>query len=147
MYTLIVYAGWLGLFGTLAFALWKGDMAERLGASLNFGLAIVGLLIHLVLPLSWRGIGLLAADFALATGFLLLAMRYASIWLGVAMLFEATQFALHGYYLVADKRHDYTYGLVNNINTTAIQLAIVAGVAYAWRKRSRQRKATLATSD
>ncbi|MDB5458226.1 MAG: hypothetical protein JWP92_3811 [Caulobacter sp.] len=143
MYMLIVYAGWLGLFGTLAFAIWKGDTAERLGAGLNFGLAIVGLLIHLLLPLSWRGIGLLAADFALATGFLLLAMRYASIWLGVAMLFEATQFALHGYYLVADKRHDYTYGLINNINTTAIQVAIVAGVVYAWRKRSRRRQTAL----
>jgi hypothetical protein len=143
MYLLIVYAGWVGLLGTLAFAFWKGERAEQFGAAFNLIAAGVTLLLHLIFPAPWRGFGLLAADFALATGFLLLAMRYASIWLGVAMLFEAAQFALHGYYLVADKRHDYTYGLINNINTTAIQVAIVAGVAYAWYRRSRRDRSAL----
>ena len=44
---------------------------------------------------------------------------------------------MHAYYLLMNARPDYTYMAVNNIDTTGINVAIVAGVVLAWIGRAR----------
>ena len=57
---------------------------------------------------------LLALDFFCAVVLLVLAVRYANLWIGAAMLFQAAQFSLHAYYLVMDLPHDRLHAWINN---------------------------------
>ena len=78
---------------------------------------------------------LLAVDFVCAVIFLLLAVRYANLWLGAAMLFQAAQFSLHAYYLVMEMPHDLLHAWINNTDDWGILTSIVAGVVLAMRRR------------
>ncbi|HZL01463.1 MAG TPA: hypothetical protein VFC47_16375 [Caulobacteraceae bacterium] len=127
------------IFGAFFFALWKGDRPEKLGAGLNLtaGVVATGLMILLT---DAPPLALLAIDAALSAGFLILAIRYASLWLGAALLLQAVQFSLHAYYFVLGARHDFNYLVVNNIDTAGIDLSIVVGTILAWRRRLRDRR-------
>ena len=72
--------------------------------------------------------------------FLTLALRHASPWLGGAMLFQAIQFSLHAYYLVGELPRDFTYAVINNIDTIGVLACILVGALLAWRKRMRAAK-------
>ena len=96
-YFLNIYTevGLATLFLTGAFAWWKGGAPERLG-TLVFGLGTVGADV-------WRAANgehaavmpLFAVDLMMALGFLYIAIRYSSLWLGAAMMLLAASFALH----------------------------------------------------
>ena len=58
----------------------------------------------------------LAGDLVCAVTLLMLVVRYASLWLGAAMLLQAVQFSLHAYYLVTDRPHDLIHAWVNNLD-------------------------------
>ncbi|WP_244906776.1 hypothetical protein [Caulobacter flavus] len=110
-----------------------GSLAVLLGA-----LAVM--ITHKLAPEGVQSVVLLVIDAALAVAFLLLAMRFVSQWLGVAMLLQAVQFSLHAYYLVVEKPHDYLYRSVNNINTIGVLLAVLVGTLLAWRRNARAAK-------
>jgi 4-amino-4-deoxy-L-arabinose transferase-like glycosyltransferase len=129
------------LLGTLAFALWKGGFAERVGACLNVGNGIVTMALHPLLAPDVAAVATLAFDAVAAVGFLFLAMRYASLWLGVAMLLQAVQFSLHAYYLVNSMPPDLNHARINNFDTTGINLVIILGTIVAWRRRLREKRA------
>ena len=129
--------GYVVLLGMFAFALWKGDLAERVGGSLNFAAGVFALAVHPMLSRDVQPMALLVVDASLAMGFLFLAIRYASMWLGVAMLLQAVQFSLHAYYMVTELPHDWNYARINNIDTTGINLVIIGATIFAWRKRNR----------
>ena len=57
----------------------------------------------------------LVGDFVCAVTLLMLAVRYASLWLGVTMLLQAVQFSLHAFYLVMELPHDLIHAWVNNL--------------------------------
>jgi hypothetical protein len=120
---------------TVGFALWKGDRATR-AAAVAFGLLDVATFI--VNP-TFRNIAsetiLLVIDFICAVTFLLLAVRYASLWLGAAMIFQAAQFSLHAYYLVMELPHDLLHAWINNADDWGIMVSIVVGVVLAIRRR------------
>ena len=138
MYTsLIPIVGWTLLIGTFVFAWLKGAPAERWGASLKVFTSATAFAIHAIFQVETISVALLVADGLLAVGFLALALRYASLWLGAAMLLQGVQFSLHGYYLVMEHPHDYTYSLVNNINSFLVIGCIVAGTVVSWRRRTR----------
>lgn len=141
---------WASGVGVTAFALWKGEFPEKAGASLNMICALAAELAHMVLVQEDASLALLVIDLALAIGFLGLAVRYASVWLGVAMLMQAVQFSLHAWYLVAERPHDLLYYRINNLDTIAISLSLVVGTAVSWRRRSvaeaAERAATAARS-
>lgn len=127
---------WATGVGVTAFALWKGDFPEKAGAGLNMICAVAAELAHMVWGPESASVALLAIDLALAMGFLGLAVRYASLWLGMAMIMQAVQFSLHAFYLVTERPHDLLYYRVNNIDTIAITLSLVVGTVISWRRRS-----------
>jgi hypothetical protein len=138
------------LVGVFLFAMWKGDLPERIGATANLGAGLVATafvatsLQHILSP-DTQSILLLAVDAALAACFLYLALRYASLWVGAALLFQSVQFSLHAYYLVMGAHHDFNYKIINNLDTSGINLALLLGTALAWRRRSKE-AATVAPS-
>jgi hypothetical protein len=120
---------------TVGFALWKGDRATR-AAAVAFGLLDVA---TFVVNPNFHNIAsetmLLVIDFVCAVTFLLLAVRYASLWLGAAMIFQAAQFSLHAYYLVMELPHDLLHAWINNADDWGIMVSIVVGVVLAIRRR------------
>src|SRR5437016_4885731 len=110
--SLALYAAILGAAG---FAWLRGSQPERIGGSINLGATVLVLCVHFGVGPHVLSVFLLAVDGLLALGFLGLALRYASLWLGGTMLLQGIQFSLHAYYLVADRKFDFTYALVNNV--------------------------------
>ncbi|HEY3798708.1 MAG TPA: hypothetical protein VGL58_10180 [Caulobacteraceae bacterium] len=142
MYTLLPL---LLLFATLAsgaFAMWKGDTQARIAGVLNILNAVALPLSRLVTHHQsnedevWQ----LAADFIWAVCLLLLAVRYASRWLGVTMLLQAAQFSLHAFYLVAERPNDLFHAWVNNLNVLGISACIAVGTTLAIRQREADRR-------
>jgi len=132
--------GLIPLLATAIFAWWKGDRPEHFGGSLNVLAAVFAYAVNFLLRPQDRPVALLAVDAALAIGFLALAILYTSLWLGAAMLLQAAQFSLHAYYIVTAKPHDNFYAIVNNVNTTGVQVAILVGTLSSWRRRVRGRE-------
>jgi hypothetical protein len=119
----------------MAFALWKGDRAVRVAA---VAILLVDVATFLIRPkfgdISGETI-LLAVDFACAVVLLLLAVRYANLWIGAAMLFQAAQFSVHAYYLVMERPHDRLHAWINNLDLLGIVVSIVSGTVLAIRRR------------
>jgi len=141
MYSSIIpILAWAMVLLICAFAWIKGDRPVRLGVIFVLAAAIAAMAVHLLVPQEWQPILLLADDGLLAMGFLLLALRYASVWLGGAMLLQAVQFSLHAYYFVAERTHDRLYSIINNIDSLGVLACILFGAVLAWRKRARPAK-------
>ena len=120
---------------TVAFALWKGDWATRAAA---VAYAILNTATFVFMPkvgdVSSETI-LLALDFICAVTFLLLAVRYANLWLGAAMIFQAAQFSLHSYYLVMEIPHDRLHAWINNADDWGLLISMITGTVLAIRRR------------
>lgn len=136
MYTsLTPIVGWLVLLGTCLFAWIKGAAPERFGAALLLAGTIAALLIQLTLPVHARVTPTLIGEGVLALGFLILAIRYAILWLGAAMILQGAQFSLHAFYLVMERERDFLFAVVTNLVTLAIILCILIGTTIAWRRQ------------
>jgi hypothetical protein len=68
---------------------------------------------------------------------LVIAVRYASFWLGAVMLLYALQFALHAVYYVVERPRDSLHVILNNLDFFAVCVCLAAGTAVAWRRRLR----------
>ena len=137
------FALFLGLVVTLAvcgLAWARGAQAERWGAFIVLVGAIIYPLIQLFLPLASQPVVYLLCEGLYGLSFLMLALRYASPWLGGAMLLQALQFSLHAYYIVGELPHDRTYGLVNNLNSIGVLICILLGIVVSWRRQARAAK-------
>lgn len=117
-------------------ALWKGGPAERLGAGFILGNMALGRALGAA-PESLGPTLDLVNDALIAVAFLALTLRYGAVWLGVAMLLYAGQFALHSYYVVLDLPNDRLHARVNNLIFVSVILCIVVGTVNAWRRRAR----------
>jgi hypothetical protein len=120
---------------TVGFALWKGDRATRAAAVAYALLDIATFILNPTVGNVPSETILLVIDFVCAVTFLLLAVRYASLWLGAAMIFQAAQFSLHAYYLVMELPHDLLHAWINNADDWGIMVSIVVGVVLAIRRR------------
>lgn len=136
-HSLIPLIGWGATFLVCGLAWWKGADPERLGASLKLITSVIALGIHHLLKQDAISAALLTADGVLAVGFLALAIRYASLWIGAAMLLQAGQFSLHAWYLVSALERDRFYAIVNNLVTIGILICILVGTLIAWARRAR----------
>lgn len=136
--------GWLFTLVVAGLAWWKGGNPERLGACLMVAAAIAVPIAHQFLSRDRASVALLTIDAAMAAGFLALAIRHASLWLGAAMLLQAMQFSLHAYYIVMEKAHDRLYSVLNNLNTIGVILCILAGTLIVWSHRRRAARAAQA---
>ena len=132
--------GWSATVLVCALAWAKGSAAERWGAAIVLVGSIAAALIQILLPSGPEAYALLLSEGLYSLAFLMLALRYTSPWLGAAMLLQALQFGLHAFYIVAERRHDMTYGLVNNLNSIGILLCILFGIFAAVRRRARTAK-------
>jgi hypothetical protein len=122
------------------FALWKGGPAERAGAAIVLAMVVAERLLHLVVSREWWPILSLAGDALTALGLLAVALRFASVWLGAAMLFYAAQFTLHSVYLVTERSsNEPLHIVINDINFAGLLLSLTVGTTLAWRKRMRDR--------
>jgi len=125
----------------LGLALARGGPAERWGAFIVLAGTGVYSLIVFLLPPSVQPLVSLLCDGLYGFAFLMLALRYASPWLGGAMLLQAIQFSLHAYYIIGERPHDRTYGLVNNLNSIGVLICILLGIMVTWRKQVRKARA------
>ena len=132
---IFVYALLAASLSVTMFGLWKGDAAVRYGALTHLAVEIATFIIH---P-KFGDVGaesiLLAVDFASSVVLLLLAVRYASLWLGGAMLLQSAQFGLHAYYLVMEMPQDLMHAWINNCCDWGILICIVTGTVMAIRRR------------
>lgn len=131
-------SAWVLLLACCGFGLWKGRAPERLGAIFILAHWAAGALIEWTVPAGMRAIPQLIDDAALAIAFLVIALRYASFWLGGAMIFSAVQFMLHAYYFVLERPQDTLHFWINNLNAAAILLCLVAGTIGSRWLRARE---------
>jgi hypothetical protein len=118
-----------------AFGLWKGDAPVRIAAVTNLGLELCTVFIN---P-KFGDVGgesiLLVVDFAFAVILLVLAVRFANLWIGAAMILQAAQFSLHAYYLVMELPHDRLHAWINNTDDWGILISLLVGTILAIRRR------------
>ena len=124
-----------------AFAWLKGGWPERIGAALNLLAAVLFFVLQRMFAPTALTTSLLVIDGLLGVGFLVLALRYTSLWLGAAMLLQAAQFSLHAFYYVTAKPFDLLFMVVNNLVSWGILIAIVAGTFASWAETRRAAKA------
>lgn len=121
---------------TCAFALWKGGPAERIAAAIIVANVVFGFL-------NWSFVQSQIVDLGIdglsALALLAVTLRFASPWLGAAMLVYALQFGLDAYYLVLERpsASDKLHVAINNADSLAISLCLAAGTIVAWRRRAR----------
>jgi hypothetical protein len=135
----VLILGWPALIAVCAYAWIKGDTPARISGGMLMIVAVLAWLIAHSLPFEARAVPMLVTDGLLAFGFLLLALRYASLWLAATMVLQGMQFSLHAYYLVMTPSGHGAYGLVNNLITYAVMACILGGTVIAQRRRQRAR--------
>jgi hypothetical protein len=134
------------LVAVCLFAVWKGGPAERTGAGVVLVMVLLERLLHVVLPINLWPILSLCGDALTAAGLLVVTLRYASLWLGGAMLFYAAQFTLHSFYLVTGRSNEEPLHVaLNDVNFAGILVCLVVGTVIAWRGRVRRREESLLT--
>jgi hypothetical protein len=130
------------LFLTVAFAWWKGGRAERIGSLFNAIISIGVIVFQTATRGAYETIPMLIADGLLATGFLFLAFRYASLWLASAMVLQSATFLIHASLLMGllphgERTNYYYYYATMNALGALVMLSILLGTAGAWRQRVR----------
>lgn len=126
----------LGLAGC-GFALWKGGPAERGGGGVMLANLVILWVADLVDPAASSGVLGLVVDGATAAGFLIIALRFGSLWIGGAMLAYAAQFALHSFYFVTERPMDNLHAVVNNCIFSIVMWCLVIGAVLEMRRRAR----------
>lgn len=124
---------WLCLLGVAALAIGKGGAPEKLGASwmvLNAGLVAAA---DFLAPHESKAVVYLILDAICATGFLVIALKYLSRWLGVAMLLSALIFSMQAYYMLFNRKPDWAYHATNNVVTGMVLLSLLIATLFAWR--------------
>lgn len=134
---LVAVIGWLIILAA-SLAAWRlGDKPERQAALLILVTSFLASFPKLIADQELQRLIFLALDGVFAVGLLLLALRHARVWLGVAVLLQGVQFSLHAYYLVANRAYDNAYALVNNIVSLGVLCSLSVGSVLAWRNRCR----------
>ncbi len=120
------------------FAFMRGGAAERAGAAVILTNLIMSLGNEYLLG---NSVVALAIDGLTAMALLVLALRYASLWIGAVMLLYALQFGLHAFYLVADRKRDLLHVVINNVDFFSVSLCLMLGTFVAHRRAMRSDRA------
>ena len=137
---------WALILASCLLAFLKGGPAERWGAGLILTFALLWETTFF-LSSEARAVAQLVGDGLTAAGLLIIALRYASLWLGGALLFQAAQFSLHSFYFVTHRPPDLTHVVINNVNLLAILACLAVGSVMAWRERAKSAQAVLPRAD
>jgi signal transduction histidine kinase len=133
-HNILVYALLGANVGVAVFAIWKGDAAVRWAAVTQIGASYISLF-NFVLGPEWNQTFELATGLVSAVVYLLLAVRFANLWIGAAMLLQAAEFSLDAFYLVTDRPLDHLHAWVNNTCEWGIVLCILLGAVLAILRR------------
>jgi len=138
LHSLTSQIGFVALLSTCAFAFSKGGYVERWAAGI-IGVSWVLSVCISVVPSGFshqvQEYTFLALDAATAVGLLVLAMLFAKVWLGVAMLTQSAELALHGA-AMADWGVPFNlYMLLNNLVSVCLLLLLIGATATAWAQR------------
>lgn len=140
MSSLILQFGLLWLVATILFAWAKGGAGERVGSTAIAVSWIASLATLALVPKADHAIVLLIFDVALATALLIVAIRYSSLWLGVAMFVQAGLLALHGQHFGEEAVPGRTFVIISNVASAIQLLAISAATCASWLKRAKGRR-------
>ena len=132
---ILLYAQIAATVGICAFGLWKGDAPVRYAAIACLAVELSARIINPRPGDIGSESATLVVDFAFAVILLLLAVRFASLWIGAAMILQAAQFSLHAYYLVMEREQDSLHAWINNTNDWGILISILVGTIFSIRRR------------
>jgi hypothetical protein len=125
------------------FAWLKGGPPERWGATLYFVSAVLSMAVAILTGDAYPEVAMLIFEGIVALGFLGLAIRYNSLWLGAAMMLKGVQLALHASHLTDSSDFKIgifkIYPLLLDAVSTAISLTILFGTIASLRDRKRPR--------
>ncbi|MGQ3016312.1 hypothetical protein [Phenylobacterium sp.] len=128
---------WALLLVVGAYAYLRGGQPERAGAIIVCAVTVGSAIGDVAMPDNAFLIARLIAEGVAALGFLFVAIRFGSLWIGGVMLLQACQFSLHAIYFVTERSHDTPYVIVNNLNFFGILACLTAGTLAASRRRRR----------
>ena len=135
------YIAWILMLATTVFALWKGGPPERLGAATIIVVWIGTVIAQALPPPAYSDISLLVSDGLAAVGFLVVAIRFSSLWLGGAMMCEAVAFVAHAMRLSDNERTHWhganVYVLVVNVSSYLVLSVLIGGAIATIRRRRR----------
>ncbi len=126
--------------GITLFALWKGGPPERIGAALILANALLSNIGDFLFPDAIPSVVWLIGDGLTAVGLLVVAVVYASFWLGGVMILYAALFTLHSFYFVTGRPVDLFHARANNLDFLGISICLAIGTIIAWRRRVVARK-------
>lgn len=148
------YILWIVGGSTLAVCIlaWvRGGAAERYGAAMvvltwtvviafQFAFANAG-------PSLWVvSVPMLICDFLLSFGLLVLALRFASLWVGAAMLAQSAQLGIQALFIADGGLTHHAFAEGSNICSGVLLAALLLGTLSSWRRRVvRRREETGAT--
>jgi hypothetical protein len=139
------------LFAVSAFAFLKGGIAERCGAALIclswLGGDSISFLSRNLLSRQSFELTLLIMDAALAIGFLAIALRFAKLWLGFAMLMQSGELALHGAVMGDWGLPFFEYIMFNNFLSFGLVLLLAGATATAWFQRTHKLRMRAVSSE
>jgi hypothetical protein len=136
---IVVPLGVLLPIATSVFAWFKGGPADRIGGAL-FGIAVLATVgFELITGQSTPVVPELLLDTTVATGFLGLAIRFNSLWLGAAMIVAGIQLAVHATHLTDGEDPMFAgfnlYAASLNLISLVICLILIAGTMASIRAR------------
>lgn len=145
---------WASMLAVCIVAGLRGGRAEQLGAALVLGVCVITAVIEALVvaasdPVNLKHVLLvrLMSDGVLAVGLLLLAVRFAHLWLGAALLAQASIFATQAAYFVLERPHDALYAATNNVAFSALLSALALGAWGAHSRRRAESRDTLRAND
>ena len=139
------YIGLATLFATTVFVAWKGGPPERIGTAMILfawvGTIVAEALAHAMFSLTW----LMVFDGLLAVGFLIIAVRYSSLWLGGAMICQAISFGSYAFRLIDNTRAvwrgQHALIVINNLISYLVLFILIGGtIATILRRRRADRE-------
>ena len=139
------YIGLVVMLATTAFAALKGGPPERIGTAMIFvawvGTIVAQVFAHAMFSLSW----FMVFDGLLAVGFLVVAVRYSSLWLGGAMICQAVSFGAYALRLSDNARAVWhgqnIYLLLNNVISYLVLFILIGGTVANMTRRRRADRA------
>ena len=143
------YILWIVGASTLAvciFAWVWGGVAERYGAAMVILAWTIVIAFQFVFgnagPSLWVvSVPMLVCDFLLSFGLLVLALRFASLWLGAAMLAQSAQLGIQALFIANGGRTPHSFAEGSNICSAVLLAALLFGTLSSWRRRvSRERQ-------
>ena len=143
LHSIINQIEFLAMGMTCLFAFAKGGFVEKAAAvlvsinwvlSLGLSVVLAGLFSRQIEELTFLGV-----DALTAIGLLILALRFANIWLGVAMLVQSGALALHGAVMGDWGLGFRNYMIFNNLLSLGLLALLICATAAAWLGRSRRR--------